>query len=58
MLGGAKGEREKSVCIVACVFREREREREDGMKVSWGNFAEKYEDTLERREQINKGCFL
>lgn len=28
------------------------------MKVSWEKFAEKYEDTLGRREQINKECFL
>lgn len=53
--------RENSVYILVCVLeREQERLREgkDGMMVSWGKFAEKYEDTLESREQINKGCFL
>lgn len=49
---------EKRVCAPLCVcVGERAGEGEDGMKVSWEKFAEKYEDTYERREQINKGCF-
>lgn len=43
--------------IVRWSERKRDWEGEDGMKVSWGKVAGKYEDTLERREQINKGCF-
>lgn len=55
MLVEEKGQGKDCVHPCVCV---REREGDDGLKVSGGKFAEKYEDTLERRKQINKGCFL
>lgn len=61
MGGERKKSREKRVCASLCVMEragEMERERGDGMKVSWEKFTQKYEDTLGRGGRINKECFL
>lgn len=49
----ARGKAERKECVCVCG-----RERGGGVKVSREKFAQKYEDTSGRREQINKGCFL